>query len=93
MKGKGKEKAQQGKALQKQVQHEEQKHLKRKVRLERMLEVAKEKGDQEAVDRIQSLIDKEQGRYEKKQAKMTGRGEKDGDGKENKAEDDSDNND
>ncbi|MHC5159522.1 MAG: hypothetical protein ACYSN8_05770 [Planctomycetota bacterium] len=75
-KGKGKGKGQQGAARAKQIEHEAQKHETRKARLEEMLKVAEGKGDDKAVARIQKLIDREQGRFEKKNKKMTERGSK-----------------
>jgi hypothetical protein len=88
-KGKGKGKGQKGAAQAKQFEHEAQKHETRKARLAEMLKVAQDKGDDKAVGRIQKLIDREQGRYDKKHAKMTERGSKeagdddDGDAAEN----------
>ena len=73
---KGKGKGQQGAARAKQIEHEAQKHETRKARLEEMLKVAEGKGDEKAVGRIQKLIDREQGRFEKKNKKMTERGSK-----------------
>jgi len=60
---------QQVKAVAEKLTREQQKHTERQVRLERMLQVAQEKGDEKAVERIQSLIEKEKSRYERKLAK------------------------
>ena len=88
-KGQGKEKADEAKgkpedkglgkdqkaaALAKQLQHEDQKHAKRQARLAEMLKVAQDKGDEKAIARIQSLMDKENSRYQKKSTKMAERG-------------------
>jgi hypothetical protein len=73
-KGKGKGKAQQAEAIGKQLEHEQQKSVERQARLQEMLKVAQEKGDEKAAARIQSLMDKEQGRYNKKLDKTMTRG-------------------
>jgi len=69
-KAKGKGKGQQSEALGKQLEHEQQKSTERQIRLQRMLDVAKEKGDEKAVARIESLMAKEQERYSRKLEKM-----------------------
>ena len=84
VKGKGKGKAQKGEAMAKQLEHEAAKHEKRQERLQKMLEVAEGKGDEKAAGRIQSLMDKENNRYAKKQTRMMERQNKgdSGDGEE-----------
>jgi len=72
--GTGLGKDQKAAALAKQMQHEDQKHAARQARLAEMLKVAQNKGDDKAIGRIQTLMDKENSRYDKKHAKMTGRG-------------------
>jgi hypothetical protein len=74
--GKGLGKEQKAAAQAKQMQHEDQKHVKRQARLQEMLKVAQEKGDDTAVERIQKLMEKETNRYSKKQTKMTQRAAK-----------------
>lgn len=74
-KARGQDHAQQRRALDKQIAHEERKHQVRKARLERMREVAAQKGDDKAVERIDELMDKEQQRYDRKRADMEKRGE------------------
>lgn len=75
-KGKGKPesvgqgKGRQADALAKQLGHEQQKHLQRQARLERMLELAKQKGDAKTIERVESLMAKEQSRYEGKLGRM-----------------------
>jgi len=71
----GKAHAQQSKALQKQLQHEEQKHLQRVARMERIRELAVKKGDDKTVERIDLLMQKEQTRYERKQKTMLEHGD------------------
>jgi len=68
---KGKQK--QLEALKKQLIHEEQKHLKRKARLERIRALAVKEGKTKTVERVDSLIEKEQGRYEPKLNTMKAR--------------------
>ncbi|HOL31380.1 MAG TPA: hypothetical protein PK052_05300 [Anaerohalosphaeraceae bacterium] len=68
--GQGKGKGQQAEALGKQFVHEQQKHQQRQARLERMLELAKEKGDAKTIERIESLMAKEQSRYDSKLGRM-----------------------
>lgn len=75
-KAKGKDKGQQAEALGKQLVHEQQKSSERQIRLERMLEVAKEKGDTKAVERIEGLMAKEQERYNRKLETMMTREER-----------------
>jgi len=58
-KGKGQQHQQQLLALQKQKQHETAKHLERQARLNRILELAKQKGDKEMIARVDKLIAKE----------------------------------
>ena len=72
--GKGKE--QQLAALKKQLTHEEQKHFKRKARLDRIKTLAAEEGKTKTVERVDSLIQKEQQRYDRKLKTMTDREQK-----------------
>lgn len=67
----GKEHQQQLAALRKQVTHEGQKHLQRKVRLERIRQLAADAGKTETVARVDKLIAKEQQRYDGKLKTMT----------------------
>lgn len=76
MKGRGKDQAQQAAAVQKQLAHEEQKHLRRRARIQRILELAREKGDEKTAARAQALLDKEQGRFDKKHARLRDRSER-----------------
>ena len=70
LKGKGVEHKQQLKAIKKQIVHEEAKHVKRKVRLERIRELAFESGDSKAVERVDKLLGKEHKRFGRKQQRM-----------------------
>jgi hypothetical protein len=70
--GKGKGQEKQAQALQKQLQHEQDKHMERVARLNRIRELALKKGDTETVARVDKLIAKEQEVYTRKQAKMQG---------------------
>jgi hypothetical protein len=63
-KGRGHE--QQLLALQKQLQHEQAKHMERRARLTRIRELAMHKGDAEVVARVDKLMAKEQQVYERK---------------------------
>jgi len=72
-KTKGKFHKQQQTALQKQLQHEAQKHLKRAARLERMRVLALKQGDAKKVARIEKLMAREQQRYGKKSQRMLDR--------------------
>lgn len=65
-KGQGKGHQQQMDALGKQFRHEEQKHMQFKARLERIRELAAKKGDAKVLDRVNTLIEKEQSRYSRK---------------------------
>jgi hypothetical protein len=71
-KGKGKGQAQQAQALQKQLQHEQAKHMERQARLARIRELAVKKGDTEMIARVDKLIAKEQEVYTRKGGKMQG---------------------
>jgi hypothetical protein len=71
-KGKGKGQEKQAQALQKQLQHEQAKHMERQARLTRIRELAVKKGDTEMVARVDKLIAKEQEVYGRKQGKMQG---------------------
>jgi len=74
--GKGKDKAQKGEALAKQITHESTKHQKRQERLQKMLQVAQDAGNEKAVGRIQKLMEKESNHYQRKNTKMTERTDK-----------------
>jgi len=50
--------------------HEEQKHVKRVSRLERIRDLAAGKGDTKAVERVNKLMEKEQNRYGRKRQRM-----------------------
>lgn len=71
-KGKGKGRDQQAQSLQKQLQHEQAKHMERVARLNRIRELALKKGDTEMVARVDKLIAKENEVYTRKQGKMQG---------------------
>jgi len=72
----GKEHQQQLAALRKQLTHEEQKHLSRKARLERIRQLAADAGNTETVARVDKLIQNEQERYDTKRKTMTDREQK-----------------
>ncbi len=72
-KAKGRYHKQQQTALQKQLLHEEQKHLKRAVRLERMRALAQIQGDGKKVERIEKLMTRERQRYRQKRERTLGR--------------------
>ena len=65
--------AQETDALTGQIEHEAQKHEALKAWLAERLKVAQDNGDEKGMAQIQKLIDKEQSRYDKKQAKMVER--------------------
>ena len=71
-KAKGKGHEQQAKALQKQQQREQAKHMERVARLNRLRELAVKKGDTEMAARVDKLIAKENEVYGRKQGKMLG---------------------
>jgi len=71
-KGKGKGAEQQAKAFQKQLQHEQAKHMERVARLNRIRELAVKKGDNETVARVDKLIAKEQEVFGRKQVRLQG---------------------
>ncbi len=71
-KGKGKGQEKQAQAFQKQLQHEQAKHLERQARLARLRELAVKKGDAEMIARVDKLIAKEQEVYTRKGGKMQG---------------------
>ncbi|MHC5183156.1 MAG: coiled-coil domain-containing protein, partial [Planctomycetota bacterium] len=62
--------AQETDALTGQIEHEAQKHEALNAWLVERLKVAQDNGDEKGIARIQKLIDNEQSRYDKKQAKM-----------------------
>jgi hypothetical protein len=72
-KARGKGHQQQLKALEKQMLREDAKHNKRAARLQRILDLAKEKGDTKAVERVTKLMGREQQRYEGKHQRMVER--------------------
>ena len=63
---KGKGHQQQLTAVDKQLRHEQAKHMRRAARLARLRELANAKGDAETVARINKLTQREQQRYERK---------------------------
>ncbi|MHC4075752.1 MAG: hypothetical protein ACYSRR_00475 [Planctomycetota bacterium] len=69
-KAKGKTHQQQLKAIDDQIAHEEAKHLERKARLERIRQLAEEENNQETIDRVNKLIEKEQHRHDRKITKL-----------------------
>lgn len=76
--GKGKGKSQQQAAVSKQIQHEKAKHLQRKARLQRILELATEKNAPKIIERVRSLMDKEEARYTKTSQRLQARLQKAG---------------
>jgi hypothetical protein len=74
-KGKGKDHQQQLQAMQKQMQHELAKHMERQARLNRLHELAVQKGDTEMIARVDKLIAKEQELFERKGQRMQQRGQ------------------
>ena len=70
-KGKGKA-GQQLQSMQKQMQHDQAKHLERQARLARIRELAVKKGDTEMVARVDKLIQKQQDVYNRKMQHMQG---------------------
>jgi hypothetical protein len=75
-KGGGKGRQMQNDALDKQLVHEQAKHQERVARLERILKLAQDSGDNKAVERVKGLMEKEQNRYDEKHQKMLGKGER-----------------
>jgi hypothetical protein len=71
-KGKGKGQEQQALALQKQLQHEQAKHMERMARLNRIRELAVQKGDAEAIARVDKLIAQEKEVFTRKQQRIQG---------------------
>ncbi len=69
-KGKGGEKQLQ--AFQKQLQHEQAKHMERHARLVRIRELAAQKGDAETVARVEKLMQKEQQVHDRKVKHLQG---------------------
>jgi hypothetical protein len=69
---KGKDHEQQAQAFQKQQQHELAKHMERQARLNRIREIAVQKGDTEMIARVDKLIVKEQGVYGRKLQRLQG---------------------
>ena len=72
---KGKGHAQQLRAIDKQVIHEQEKHKSRQARLRRIRELAVEKGNTKTVERADKLMQKEQTRFERKHKQMRTRQE------------------
>lgn len=66
----GKEHAKQAQAFQKQIRHEDAKHMERHARLVRIRELAAQKGDAEMVARVEKLMEKEQQVYSRKVQRM-----------------------
>lgn len=66
----GKEHAKQAQAFQKQIRHEDAKHMERHARLMRIRELAAQKGDAEMVARVEKLMEKEQQNYSRKVQRM-----------------------
>jgi len=66
----GKEHAKQAQAFQKQIRHEDAKHMERHARLVRIRELAVQKGDTEMVARVDKLMEKEQQVYSRKVQRM-----------------------
>ena len=58
--------------MQKQMQHDQAKHLERQARLARIRELAVKKGDTEMVARVDKLIQKQQDVYNRKMQHMQG---------------------
>jgi hypothetical protein len=75
-KAKGKTHQQQLKAIDDQITHEKEKHLERKARLERISQLAEEENNQETIDRVNKLIEKEQHRHDRKITKLQQRKQK-----------------
>jgi len=71
-KGKGKGGQQQLQVFQKQLQHEQAKHMERQARLARIRELAVQKGNAETIARVDKLIAKEQEVYGRKLQQMQG---------------------
>lgn len=71
-KGKGKGAEKQLGAFQKQLQREQAKHMERAARLNRIRELAVQKGDAETVARVDKLIQKEQQVYDRKLKHLQG---------------------
>ncbi|MHC4759528.1 MAG: hypothetical protein ACYTE8_12805, partial [Planctomycetota bacterium] len=57
-------------ALDRQVVREQQKHLKRKARLDRIRQLAVESGDEKSLARVDKLVGGEQTRYDRKTGRM-----------------------
>jgi hypothetical protein len=71
-KGKGKGGQQQVQAFEKQLQHEQAKHMERQARLARIRELAVQKGDAEMIARVDKLIAKEQQVFGRKLQQLQG---------------------
>jgi hypothetical protein len=69
---KGKGQDQKAQAFQKQLQHEQGKHMERVARLNRIREIAVQKNDAEMIARVDKLMAKEQEVYGRKLQKMQG---------------------
>ena len=66
----GKGHQQQIRAFEKQMLHEQAKYLQRKARFNRIRELAMKKGNTDVLERLRTLEEKEQGRYNKKHKRM-----------------------
>ena len=73
---KGRNHQQQLRAVDKQITHEQEKHHNRVARLQRIRQLAQEKGKTDTVERIDKLLAKEQKRFDAKQKRMNGRKER-----------------
>jgi hypothetical protein len=73
---KGKGHQQQLKAFERQMVHEEAKHLKRAARLKQILDLAKGQDDDKMLARANKLMEREQKRYEQKVQRLKGRMDK-----------------
>jgi len=71
-KGKGKGAEKQLQAFEKQLRHEQAKHMERAARLTRIRELAVQKGDAETIARVDKLIQKEQQVYDRKLQHLQG---------------------
>jgi hypothetical protein len=69
---KGKGPQQQDRAFQKQLVHEQAKHMERQARLERIRELAVKKGDAEMIARVDKLMAKERLVYSRKLQRLQG---------------------
>jgi hypothetical protein len=70
-KAKGKNHAQQLEAMRKQTEHEQAKHLERQARLQRIRQLAQQKGNDKLVAKVDELMAKENARYERKMRRLS----------------------